>query len=375
MASIFGLLVNPRDGSLHYAEKQKQRTVAVYSLADDEEGKGYFNSDEKYSQPSRVTGLPRVHTPDGVSEKGKGAGTVLYTGLCLAAHLDAEGHLGMSGLDVSGDGVSSGAGRSEDAERWWRRAKTAYGLAVEIEGCDEEEFRIETSSGRYAEHAEAIARAYLGAGRVSVEEFEFTASGTQESCGVRADAYPYKNAARAGLVVAGVNTDSAYWHEVEAGEIEVESKKALAAANVGQLRALEWADGVDPEAVFRVLLEAARAAGVPKRDLDGLVLRYLAGVDIDPATWKHPDFEYYSPVRDNPRRVRAAGRGRGPSVKVTEPTIRLPKKLPAPKARRYGRVRANPSPDARAVRAEIERLHEARAELGWAAWAADKGAP
>jgi hypothetical protein len=27
------------------------------------------------------------------------------------------------------------------------------------------------------------------------------------------------------------------------------------------------------------------------------------------------------------------------------------------------------------VRTEIERLHEARAELGWAAWASDAGAP
>jgi hypothetical protein len=55
--------------------------------------------------------------------------------------------------------------------------------------------------------------------------------------------------------------------------------------------------------------------------------------------------------------------------------VRMPKRLPAPKVKHYGRVRANPAPDARAVRTEIERLHEARAELGWAAWASDAGAP
>jgi hypothetical protein len=378
VSEIFGLLVNPRDGSLYYAEKQKTRTVVVYSLADDEEGKGYFNHEEKYAQPSRITGLPRVHTPGGVSEKGKGTGTVLYTGLCLAASLNHRDKLSLSDLDVDGDGISSGAGRSDDAERWWTRAKTVYGLAVEVEGCDEEGFEIETSSGRYEHHAEAIAREYLKADKARVSDYTLTASGTQESCGLKADAYPYKKAARASLVVARVQDDDAtYWHEVGARGIDVASKKALAAANVGQLKALEWARGASPEGVFAVLLKAARAAGLSRRDLDGLVLRFLAGVDIDPATWKHPDFAYYSPVRDNPRIVRASGRGRrrGPRMKITEPTVRMPKRLPAPKVKHYGRVRANPAPDARAVRTEIARLHEARAELGWAAWASDAGAP
>lgn len=91
-------------------------------------GHGYLETEGgDYQAPAEAFGLPRVHTPGGVADKGGGMGTVLYVGMALVAtylHRVAGDH----SLPVEGDGVCSGYGASTEAQRWWRNAEKA-GLA------------------------------------------------------------------------------------------------------------------------------------------------------------------------------------------------------------------------------------------------------
>ena len=91
-------------------------------------GHGYLETEGgDYNAPAEAFGLPRVHTPAGVADKGGGMGTVLYVGMSLLAtylHRVASDH----SLPVEGDGVCSGYGASSEAQRWWRNAEKA-GLA------------------------------------------------------------------------------------------------------------------------------------------------------------------------------------------------------------------------------------------------------
>lgn len=117
---IVGVVVNPKlkkpvlvtyDGEINLWSMDRGGTRI---------GVGYY---EGYDDPAaHATGLPRVHTPSGVTIKGKGYGTTLYTGLCVGAHLNHEGDLSLDS-DVDGDGISSDPNsRSPSASKWWSMA-------------------------------------------------------------------------------------------------------------------------------------------------------------------------------------------------------------------------------------------------------------
>jgi hypothetical protein len=118
-------------------------------------GHGYLETDRDsdYNAPAEAFDLPRVHTPAGVADKGGGMGTVLYVGMSLLAtylHRVASDH----SLPVEGDGVCSGYGASEEAQRWWRNAEKA-GLArgdvYHTEGKEERD-EEESRSKRFSEN-------------------------------------------------------------------------------------------------------------------------------------------------------------------------------------------------------------------------------
>jgi len=140
---FLGCVLNPKTSLPCPVYKEKKRTVEVYDpLLDDKEGSGYFDDNDHgadYSA-SEQSGFPRVHTPSGVKTRRSGYGTVLYTGLCLAAKLEDARHLKLA-TNTMGPGISSNENRSNAAEAWWSAAKDTFDLAysVEVEGEEEEE--------------------------------------------------------------------------------------------------------------------------------------------------------------------------------------------------------------------------------------------
>jgi hypothetical protein len=145
---FLGCVLNPKTNLPCPVYKEKQRTVDVFDpLLDDKEGSGYFDDLDHgadYSA-SEKSGFPRVHTPSGVKTRKSGYGTVLYTGLCLAAKLEDAGHLKLA-TNTAGPGISSNENRSNAAKAWWSAAKDTFDLAysVELEGEEEEEEYEET---------------------------------------------------------------------------------------------------------------------------------------------------------------------------------------------------------------------------------------
>ena len=142
-SQFLGCVLNPKTNLPCPVYKEKQRTVDVFdALLEDKEGSGYFDNFEHgadYSA-SEKSGFPRVHTPTGVKTRKAGYGTVLYTGLCLAAKLKDNGSLKLA-TNVAGAGISSNENRSNAAEAWWSAAKNEFDLAysTEVEGEEVEE--------------------------------------------------------------------------------------------------------------------------------------------------------------------------------------------------------------------------------------------
>ena len=144
----FGILINPKDGHPLIAEQFLGARVYLVEINFSRfyrVGDSYFETarqkmalNTSYSFSTMATGYPRVHTPGGVDTKGGGYGTVLYSALCLASHLDWAGVRSFD-LEREGiyDGISSMPGyRTEDAERWWNAAMVDYNLAYEIEAAN-----------------------------------------------------------------------------------------------------------------------------------------------------------------------------------------------------------------------------------------------
>lgn len=83
-------------------------------------GRGYY--EESSNEPSRATGLPRSHTPSGVTIKGQGWGTSLYTALVVGSEA-ADEDLVQIEMWKTGGGICSWTDdRSAEADRWWAQA-------------------------------------------------------------------------------------------------------------------------------------------------------------------------------------------------------------------------------------------------------------
>lgn len=203
MANSFflGCVLNPKTNLPCPVFKTKQRTVNVLNPVGDEEGKGYFddgNHGAEYSS-SENSGFPRVHTPTGVRTQRAGYGTVLYTGLCLAANLEDRRMLKIA-TSVTGAGISSNEHRSHAADKWWSAAKNEFDLAysVEVEGGEEveEDFEAEYERGTFAGKIRDKIEEMLNDsgnvdGSLSVRSVHVYGTVTKEGGTSEADVYPY----------------------------------------------------------------------------------------------------------------------------------------------------------------------------------------
>jgi hypothetical protein len=259
----FGILINPRDGHPLIAEQFVGKRVYILDMAGDRAGESYFEISRRktvqsgssgYSFSSMATGYPRVHTPGGVETKGGGYGTVLYSALCLASHLDWAGVRSFV-LEREGvyDGISSMTDhRSDDAERWWNAAKVDYNLAYEIEA--ENPFVDEND------------RVY-------------------ESC----DVYEYRMLAASNMVVAwralprsvdlnylDVTYSSSGWGYDTRGDgnrTAPANRKAVVNMNVSSLSRSQ----------FEFFLMLAKESKATQKELDGMMHRFKTKTDI---SWK-----------------------------------------------------------------------------------------
>ncbi len=130
LAVFLGVVVNPKTHEPVYVVKRNGtwRTVDIFLATEgsyESIGNGYLNDDSEWAKPTRITGLPRSHTPSGVRIKGGGFGTCLYTGLVLLASSGAEQlyDLGLTRTYGKGLGIcSADDGRSASASAWWDSA-------------------------------------------------------------------------------------------------------------------------------------------------------------------------------------------------------------------------------------------------------------
>jgi hypothetical protein len=200
-SQFLGCVLNPKTNLPCPVYKEKTRTVDVFDpLLEDKEGSGYFDNGEHgedYSA-SEKSGFPRVHTPTGVKTRKAGYGTVLYTGLCLAAKLEDEGHLKIA-TQVAGAGISSNENRSNAAEAWWSAAKNEFDLAysVDVGGAKETEeieyfFSSDTGTGRRVVAAvrETLPDSLLE-GDLDIDTVTVKGTVTKEQGSREADVYPY----------------------------------------------------------------------------------------------------------------------------------------------------------------------------------------
>ena len=121
--SILGIVANPKTHEPALAVTDGE-FVGLRSLRARELfksfGRGYYESSQ--SEPSELTGLPRSHTPDGVTVKGEGWGTCLYTALALGAY-QVDNKRAAIEMYGKGAGICSWTeDRSSEADRWWGAA-------------------------------------------------------------------------------------------------------------------------------------------------------------------------------------------------------------------------------------------------------------
>lgn len=307
----FGLVVNPRDGRPFLCDRTKSRTVWIYDMNAvtdgdeiDAEGEGYFEGDSgeaDYREAAEVTGFPRVHTPSGVRHKQRGNGTCLYTALCLAAAMEDDGELSLSGLSVSGQGISSNEHRSRVASDWWEAAKTRFGLAHEVRAEVRTEFddeELDLPRGAFDAVEDRLRRRFNGRD-IDLSGGSVTCYGHMTAERV-ADAYPYEKAVEKHLVVFRSDQRVDDFQSLDFNAVEIVSPEALAAISFA---------GIDDWNAFNLagkLVHLAYSANLPRKVIDGMEARLLSHADPDapPSHWS----TFYDPrtPRENPSRRRHA---------------------------------------------------------------------
>lgn len=384
--TTLGVLVNPRTGEPCEVFADDKGNVVIVSFDGTTLGKGYFDSgNSSYAVSEEITGYPRVHTPDGVTEKGAGWGTCLYTGLCLASYL-ATGRVidmqearansgqdgGISSMSEDADGESS---RSPYADAWWRAAVQDYGLAEEYSRDIEKEVTDTWEDrGRDADpDIEHLVESTTGNTvtqilryNVSVE-YEY-----MDSVELTAEAYPYANALAKNLVLAEAVDDrfetgsvpfTQHARETLIKRLRPVSLEAILALNVGVLH--ERDDALD--AFYRVL-DLAEMAGATRDDIRALKRRFEEAVDVefDLRRWVYgrgqiPEDEEL-PFEPPPEQTAF------PFVS-TETGVQLVAPVPIVPVLYGEERRENP------VRNDLERnlaeLQQRRIALGWASFALD----
>ena len=300
--TLVGMVVNP-----------KLRKPVLVTLENDEkhvniwrgdegtpyEGQGYFEAGYgEYSKPMEATGLPRVHTPDGVRTRKMGFGTTLYTGLCLTAHKAMEGDVRIDS-PVEGDGISSDSGtRSASADAWWHQARKLK-LAESVESSvDEENVDIDVDADELD-------------GCVSTDDYKtityVNTVNVDLSETIEADSYTYDAATAVSLVALnmtfemprGVSESSlrSAWKDMVAEEgqsIEDVYEDAIWAFDVRGLS----------QGVMNILAVALRESGASEDELH--MLRFRWENNLDPDTPVRQMQLPFTPNSSEGRQVRAA---------------------------------------------------------------------
>jgi len=320
---FIGIVLNPKTLEPCPVYKTRKRSVVIYTSAGVEEGDGYFDHGDHGAEyaASESSGYPRVHTAKGVRTQKQGYGTVLYTGLCLAAHLKFDDTLRSLDVSTDGDGISSNSKRTPPAEAWWTRAKE-LGLAEEVEVDTpvddvEEDFEESLSSRRelnrgirtYGSQISDILQEYYdnqGDGK-SVTSFSIDVEGTESVPGDNsdfsptADVYTWENAKQfVPLSCALEAPNSLFWgvgepdaKDIAKNILEVESEidsDIFASMNVSNMH---------PK--LRKILEAIAIQSGMKAQWEEVMFRAVVGkkledVDVDLAEL----YASYHPLRLNP---------------------------------------------------------------------------
>lgn len=312
MGYFYALVVNPRNGELFQAlqSDRDNQDFLLHDMGNGFVGEGYFQGKgrSEYTTCEETTSYPRVHTPGGVTRKGTGLGTCLYTGLAVAAahnQTDNGDWLEIK-VAVDGAGVGSNAHRSKEAAKWWDQAVNKFSIAR---------------------------RKY----NAVYEDDEFC------------DVYSYRSAVHNHLVVAIEQADELpedllpenrprNVYEVPRGGLRLVDKEALAGVNMGSLRDMIGRRLSEERASLLAaeLLRLGLTAKLPQTTLERMVRQYSAGFDESIV----------------PEYVR-----RNPTMKTKIKSV--------PKIYKHKGTRSNPAPTKEQIKADVKALREQREKNGW----------
>lgn len=323
-------------------------------------GRGYLEDDSggEYARACELTGLPRAHTPGGVTVKGGGYGTCLYTGLVLLAVAAHDRKLFVSSLCGDGYGIcSESETRSGEADAWWS-AMADRGLVEEQKGTPESKEEVEDedaadymSRPAYRNVVDSIIEGIENRGDWSVKrvqsirvDLERGSSGEQ----ITADIFTMDSAESANLVavVDVAQGDVMRWAKLPVGSVTRRYKDVILALNVAH----------EDSALVGKLGLAARAAGASDREVTAMLMRNRFGRDLYVGQAAPPMFPL---LRDIDREIASGKRLPPPSehgVAIPNPSpIRIPRRNPG-----------TPTPaERRDLDRDLAELERRRADLGW----------
>lgn len=334
MSYFFALVVNPRDGELIQVlqSSTSNQGIQICDARGLVVGRGYFGGRDEYATCEDPTGFPRTHTPKGVTRRGTGLGTCLYTGLVAAARhnqMDDGSWLEIE-VNETGEGINSNENRSDAATEWWDAAVSRYKLArrTEIDSeCDDDCNKIEHFCDSYS-YRSAIKNHLI----VAFEQVDDLPE--QEQLDDRAESV----------------------YELPPRGLWLADEEALAGVNFGLLRSYigENLPERDAGKLAAALIGLAMKAKMPTATIDRMIRQYREGFDEEIVP--DPVEEAYAYIRKNPRTA------------MNKKLKSVPKKYPTPR-------RANPAVSKEQIEADVKALREQRAKNGWDKFSSDPSAP
>lgn len=267
--SFIGMVVNPKLRQPVFATTDDTnvglRSCVASSLLQ-KLGSGYYGSWSDMA--AQLSGYPRSHTPSGVTIRGSGYGTCLYTALCLGAHQHYTGTNQDLIMSPKADGISSMQNdRSYEADAWWNSAVKLNVASSETSGEEEEEVDVsdDVSPGDLSE-ATGKNVTYVRQVVVDVEEV------------VEYNTYDWDSAEHHDLVVGGfatneeVKTVRSLWESMrDEWDPDDLNEDALLALDVR---------GLDPE-VINLVSVMYQEAEIPEVEIDNMRWRWQNNLDPD----------------------------------------------------------------------------------------------
>lgn len=292
--TVLGIVVNPRDKRPVLVVTDGEY-VGIRSLLETSlfmrHGNGYYDTTGhgESERAEQLTGMPRAHTPGGVTPRGSGYGTALYTALSLGAHQQDEGDAEIK-MNTEGDGIcSESEGRSREADTWWEAAsKKGLTESEETEGEYEKEEYVELDVS--PDDIESCVSSELEEGQTIVYVNKLSVDIETTGPSFIVDKYPYTSAWDHDLVAVELQHESDQGGltvpvGIRAGselkwlvEYVIEEPDRFKNTEQTSLLALD-VRGLDVQAV-NLLSLAYMAAGLDDRAVDALFYRWKH--DLDP---------------------------------------------------------------------------------------------